>query len=1357
MEPDRITVLLGQERFHVPRGGHLGTTEFIVGARGERSPWALRAIFLGLALVIAGIGWQVYRAWCASLVAEQTARMEAVAGLKAAEIGNWLAERRANVILFSRLPYLQETLARWLATHQAADRARLEELLRQMGQPPGVSGVMLHDPEGRHLLGRMPVLPEERLLRQAAEGLGSGEVGFVDLHRHAGTNYVHMAFVAPVFASPFRQGKPLALLVLEMRPQEHLYPILLSWPFPSVSGDIVLTRREGNEILWLSPLRDVGAGALQVRRPVSSARLPTARFLRGEALQDAEDYRGVPVLAGVTRVPGTPWLLVAKEDREEALAGTLDIAVKTGVATLVAILLAALWAGRLRQQQRLAAARAALAQADALACSEERFRQLFENLGSGVAIFEAVDDGAAFVIRSLNQAAERIDGVPRQEAVGRRVDEVFPGIAEKDFLAVLERVWRTGEAEHFPAAFYQDGRITGWRENFVYRLPDGEVVAIFDDVTTRMQAQEALWESEERWKFALEGARNGVWDWDIVRGEVFLSDQYKLLLGYRPEEVESSYGAWESRLHPLDKPGALAALQACLDGKEAAYEARHRLRCRDGGWKWMLARGMVISRSADGRPMRMLGTLADVDGQERGAKREATRGRVLERLAKGGALDDILPIITQAFESDDESFACAVLLAEAGDGRLVAASPPAGSDPVIEPSVDIAFEGSLQSIGRSRFGGEIIDARPAADPLWMSLAAAGRKNHRELCWLEALSSASERTLGVLAVFRREAGGERLPDLEVIRQYANLLSIVVHGKRTEEALRLQSAVFEVSGEGILITDARNRILAVNPAFSRLTGYAPEEAVGCTPSLLRSGRQDKAFYLAMWESLEKTGAWRGEIWNRRKNGEEYAQSLSISTLVDERGEAFRRIAVCYDITERKRYEELVWRQANYDTVTGLPNRRLFHDRLQQELKRCRRASGLLALFFMDLDRFKEVNDTLGHQVGDRLLRAAGERIAACVRDTDTVARLGGDEFTLILPQITDLGRVEQVAQSVINALAEPFVFDDKVAYISASIGITLFPEDGADTETLLKNADQAMYAAKEGGRSRFSFFTDSMQQAAQQHRALANELRRALPRGEFAVYLQPIVELASGTIVKAEALLRWQHPRFGSVSPAVFIPIAEETGLIGEIGNWVFREAARMALRWCEMAPVARTHRGRHPVQISVNKSPRQFLGVEADGWIEHLAEIGLDPRHIAVEITEGLLLDDRPGVEELLLAYRDAGIQVALDDFGTGYSALSYLQRFDIDILKVDQAFVRNIADSAHDQAIVEAIVLMAHKLGLMVVAEGVETEAQRKVLAAAGCDYGQGYLFARPMPFSEFERRVSPAAPALDAVPETVL
>ena len=425
----------------------------------------------------------------------------------------------------------------------------------------------------------------------------------------------------------------------------------------------------------------------------------------------------------------------------------------------------------------------------------------------------------------------------------------------------------------------------------------------------------------------------------------------------------------------------------------------------------------------------------------------------------------------------------------------------------------------------------------------------------------------------------------------------------------------------------------------------------------------------------------------------------------------------------------------RLANYDALTGLPNRVLFNDRVEQELKKARRAESSLAILMIDLDRFKEVNDTLGHGKGDSLLIEAAKRISGCMRETDTVARFGGDEFTVILPELIDNFHAERIAQNIIQELHKPFMLDTNMVNISASIGITIFPVEARDAESLLKHADQAMYVAKTEGRNRFSYFTESMQQAANEKHALTNDLRQALSRHELDVYYQPIVELCSGRILKAEALLRWKHPTRGMVSPATFIPLAEESGLIHEIGEWVLNESIDSVRRWLNQF-------GRI-IQVSVNKSPIQFDRKEEFTWADALDNLRLPGNSITVEITEGLLLKDSCKVKQQLLEFRNSGIEVSIDDFGTGFSALSYLKKFDIDYLKIDRSFIKDLELEENDMALTEAIIVMAHKLGIKTIAEGVETEGQFSLLKSFGCDYAQGFLFSPAVPGAEFEQIIA--------------
>lgn len=569
----------------------------------------------------------------------------------------------------------------------------------------------------------------------------------------------------------------------------------------------------------------------------------------------------------------------------------------------------------------------------------------------------------------------------------------------------------------------------------------------------------------------------------------------------------------------------------------------------------------------------------------------------------------------------------------------------------------------------------------------------------------------------------------------------------------EQMRLAASVFEGTSEAILITSPDGCIVSVNRSFCRMTGYDEIELIGKTPRLLHSGRQDRAFYQEMWSTLFKTNQWHGEIWNRRKNGEIYPERLSISVLHDEAGKVLRYIAITADITKQKNAEELIWRQANYDFLSNLPNRRMLNELMGQTMQKSRRDGLSFVVMHINLDHFKEVNDTLGHGFGDEIIIEAGKRISACAQTgSDTVAHLCADDFIVMLDAFSDSSpRVEELASEILRTIARPFHLGSETVHITASIGIACYPTDAEDVVGLLKNVNQAKHAAKTDGRNRYCNFTASMELAAQTRLQLANDMRGALAADQFEVYYQPIVDLDTGKIIKAEALLRWNHPERGMVSPVQFIPIAEEIGLINEIGDWVFKEAAQLAKRWNRRSELsvndinARTTAIDEAFQaclyqVTVNKSPRQFFTGNTDKtWIDYLDKNNINCNCIAIEITEGLLLDQHPEVMDKLNAFREAGIQIALDDFGTGYSAMSYLKKFDIDYLKIDRSFVHEIVTDRSDRAIVEAIIVMAHKLGMKVVAEGIETIEQRDMLIEAGCDHGQGYFFAQPMTGAQFE------------------
>jgi len=604
------------------------------------------------------------------------------------------------------------------------------------------------------------------------------------------------------------------------------------------------------------------------------------------------------------------------------------------------------------------------------------------------------------------------------------------------------------------------------------------------------------------------------------------------------------------------------------------------------------------------------------------------------------------------------------------------------------------------------------------------------------------------------LYNTEPGGELTWLYRVLGVAAGLLVLgaVIHfslltreRSRAEEAIRKGEqrfrTMFEAAPMGIALIDSMGgQFRDVNPRFAEIAGRSAQEMRTsrwldiCHPDDVMP-EQEKMSQL----TAQQIAGFKMETRLVRPDGRIVWVEASINAVSTESQP--HHLCMIEDITEKKETEALIWQQANFDTLTQLPNRRMFLDRLQHDILKSRRDGTRIAILFIDLDHFKEVNDTLGHHQGDVLLVEAARRIGACVRQSDTVSRLGGDEFTVILPELAEVDRVEAIAQHIIDSLRMPFQLGQEQAFVSASIGITIYPDDAGNMEDLLKHADQAMYAAKGAGRNRFSYFTPALQVAALNRMRLTNDLRGALKGDQLKLYFQPIVHLQTGKIHKAEALIRWEHPQRGMVSPLEFIPLAEASGLIVDIGEWVFRESARWVKHWRQDV---------HPdFQVSLNQSPLEFQrerGSYAD-WLAYLQELGVPGEGVVVEITEGLLLDASANVTDKLLQLRDAGIQVALDDFGTGYSSLSYLKKFDIDYLKIDRSFTRNLAPDSSDMALSDAIIVMAHKLGLSVIAEGVETPEQRDLLAGAGCDYGQGYLFARPLPAADFDAMLrQPAA-----------
>ncbi len=565
------------------------------------------------------------------------------------------------------------------------------------------------------------------------------------------------------------------------------------------------------------------------------------------------------------------------------------------------------------------------------------------------------------------------------------------------------------------------------------------------------------------------------------------------------------------------------------------------------------------------------------------------------------------------------------------------------------------------------------------------------------------------------------------------KFIGTMQDVTEQHHREAQVLLAAQVFWRTLEGVIITDERLSIIAVNAAFTQITGYTEADILGKTPRVLRSGRHDDMFYQAMWASLQATGQWRGEIWNRRKYGDVFPELLTISAVKNEEGRLSHYVAVFSDISSSKAVQENLDFLAHHDALTGLPNRILFRARLEHSLQQAKRDGRKLALLFVDLDRFKKVNDTLGHPVGDELLLAVASAMSRVVREGDTLARLGGDEFILLMEGLTEPQDAAVVAGKLLEVFTRPFRVRGNELYVTASIGIALYPEDGLDADTLVSNADVSMYQAKAQGRNAYQFFEARMTTGALERLQLETALRGALERGEFEVYYQPQVRLPSGCMEGAEALLRWHHPERGMVPPAEFIPLAEEIGLIGELGAWVLGQVCRQIRAW--------DGEGFHLPRVAVNLSVRQL---ERQGLVAKvraiLKETGVTPERIELEVTESMIMSQAEHAIDSLKGLRDLGIHLAVDDFGTGYSSLAYLKRLPLHRLKIDRSFVRDLTTDDNDAAIARAIIAMAGSLGLEVLAEGVETQEQADFLSGEGCREVQGFFFSHAVTAGELSR-----------------
>jgi len=827
------------------------------------------------------------------------------------------------------------------------------------------------------------------------------------------------------------------------------------------------------------------------------------------------------------------------------------------------------------------------------------------------------------------------------------------------------------------------------------RGSEGEITGAFivnQDITEQRRAEAALRDSEARLKEAQRIAHVGSWELDLVSRQLTWSEEIFRIFEIDPQRFDPSYDdVFLDAVHPDDRGAVNSAYNESIKNR-APYDITHRLLMPDGRIKYVHER-CVNYYSEQGVPLRSVGTVQDIT--ERVLAEQALR-RSEERLH---VIYDASPVI--------------ISVSRLEDGQFLEVNPT---------FLRIGGWTREEVVGRTSF-----DVGVWVEPRDREKIIEGVRAHGAVRDLEIS-------------FRIKSGEVRqlLCSVELIRleQGACLLLVaqdITERKKAETQMQKLSRALEQTADAVLITDRDGVIEYVNPAFERVSGYTSAETVGRQPNLLKSGRQGPGFHENLWKTILAGEVFNDVLINRRKDGSLYYEEKTITPIKDADGRVTHFVATGKDITERMQTQERLAFMAQHDPLTELPNRALLLDRLKQSLAGARWRERRVGVLFVDLDRFKTINDTLGHEVGDRLLQQLAERFQRSVRDGDTVARFGGDEFVILLDDVASEDDVAGVAQKVLQALAPPFQVDGQTLYVTASIGVSLFPNDGENASTLLRNADIAMYRAKELGKNTYQFYSADMSSRAFERLTLESNLRRALEQGEFRLYYQPQVDVTTGAIVGVEALLRWQHPEFGLVMPNEFIPLLEETGLIVPTGAWILDTACAQLAAWHAQ--------GWPRLRLAVNLSPRQFQTQNLTTVVKQAVDrLDGDPGRLELEITEGMLLRHVPITAETLEALHLLGVRMAIDDFGTGYSSLSYLRRLPIDTLKIDRMFVRDIPHDPDDSAITVAIIALVQSMKLEMIAEGVENTAQRDFLHARGCNVMQGFLFSRPLPAEEITR-----------------
>lgn len=1221
--------------------------------------------------------------------------------------------------------------------------AQVEESIWAMSEQLGLN-LSLKSTAAEHILEQNEA-DADGAVPEALEALIPGLVEVIHIDAGTATLSQPLANWMPALRQLHLTNMPY---VIEFDPARNLVYWIIHGNVEGEYWVLVVTDQTLSNMIWAYPAQGYtwlleDAGRVRVLARQESGELV---YVDQSALS-AEERDRVAVSAPVE---GTLWQIrgLIDEGYYERRLGRLIATKALVVAGFVAVLLLALWIfARLEYANRRLAARSRRS-TESLAEAERRYRDIFQSVGMALCQLDLSElrerlerlglDSTAALDAWLDSTASHVELLQRIRVVDANRNTL--DLLALESVKQLELLLRSDQPIRKLGARYalmnalinrqerveletpmRTARGTMRYVWIVMRLPDDiedytAVTMSISDITARRRVELTMIERERFWSGVVNAVPDIVFIKDMQRNEfVFSNRSLARALGYsQAEEAQFTRDYRDRLVHPDDLEYMLVNrnMQQVLSD-DTVLDWRQRWRHHDGSWHWFNVRMKVLSRLKDGRVHQLIGIVKNVQQQSLMTERLKTGEQRYRLLAEN---------ISDVIWASDENF------------HLNYVSPSVKRALGYEPDFIISH-GFTEIVAGTRFnrfmGALLRELKPqitnpeAAKELWRQgfhrqtsfdcIKADGHKCPVELR-VSLMWDSAGRFLGLLGIARD----------------------ITEQRRTENRLRMAATVFENTTGAILVTDPAGYIVQVNDNFTQITAYEAHEVVDQTPEVFASGVHERHFYAGILAELRQKGRWEGEVWQKRKNGEIFPSWAGITAVQDNEGDLVSYVCFFVDISERKASEARIESLAYYDALTGLPNRALFQERLSSALKIAGRRDEWIIVLFLDLDRFKPINDTLGHAAGDTMLKEVAGRLQGCIRESDTVARMGGDEFTMLLSGLTSRESAMRaginVAEKILEQLAPAFILQDREFFISASIGIALYPQDGGEGSVLLQNADTAMYHAKSAGKDTFQFYQSEMNARALERLSLENDLRKAVHDDAFTLHFQPQFGCISGELTGVEALLRWEHPTLGPISPALFIPVAEEIGLVSALGDWVMDRACRQMCEWHEA--------GYEQPRMAINLSARQFgEGRLATQVKEVIERYGLEPACLELELTESILLQDIGETMQTLSQLKELGVHIAVDDFGTGYSSLNYLKDFPIDTLKIDRSFIQAMYAGSRDARLAEAIVAMGRSLQLTVIAEGVETDEQLELLRSFGCDEVQGFLLGKPMAAHELRAR----------------